>query len=60
MTEKRNKVVPIAEGDQPRLANTEQRGYRPQAGAPLDPKVLKPPTGGTAIQSPKAPKGTEK
>jgi hypothetical protein len=54
MTEKVKKTVPITEGYQPK--DREERGYQPQANAPLDPKVLKPPTGGTAIQPPKTPK----
>lgn len=30
-------------------------GYQPRAERPLNPAVLKPPRGGSAIQPPKAP-----
>jgi hypothetical protein len=54
MSDKKQKVLPIAEGYQPK--DRVERGYQPQANTPLDPKILKPPTGGTAIQAPKTPK----
>jgi hypothetical protein len=60
MTDKRQeKVVPLTEGYQPKVPDTVERGYRPQASAPLDPKVLQPPRGGTAIQAPKTPRGKQ-
>ncbi len=56
MSEKRqDKVLPITEGYQPKVSNSVERGYRPQSNAPLDPKTLKPPKGGSAIQAPKKP-----